>query len=80
MLLKNYDLVNQRKLFNSVYSTAQIFRDAPQTKPLNEMFYDEVSVRLKELLDQMYDVSVPFRRTTDEKVCGYCDFKTICGR
>ena len=47
---------------------------------LNDIFYESVSVRLKELLDQMRDPAVPFRRTEDEKVCTYCDFKIICGR
>lgn len=80
MLLKNHDLLKGYRINNSVYSTAHIFREAPKTVPLNDTFYDEVSVRMKELLDQMYDPRVPFRRTDDEKVCSYCDFKTICGR
>lgn len=80
MLLKNYDLVKGCKLSNSVYSTAHIFKEAPKTVPLNEIFYESLSIRLKDLLDQMYDPSVPFRRTEDETVCSYCDFKTICGR
>jgi hypothetical protein len=46
----------------------------------NQIFFDAVSERLGKLLDEMYDISVPFRRTEDEKVCQYCDFKTICGR
>ena len=80
MLLKNHELIDGRKISNSVYSTAHIFREAPKMVPLSDIFYDEVSVRLKSLLDQMYDLNVPFRRTEDEKVCSYCDFKTICGR
>jgi hypothetical protein len=50
------------------------------TVPLNKTFFDAVSEHLEKLLDQMYDTSVPFRRTEDENVCKYCDFKTICGR
>jgi hypothetical protein len=80
MLLKNHELIDGRKISNSVYSTAHIFREAPKMVPMSDIFYDEVSVRLKSLLDQMYDLNVPFRRTEDEKVCSYCDFKTICGR
>ena len=30
--------------------------------------------------NEMYDVNVPFRRTSDEAACEYCDFKMICGR
>ena len=36
--------------------------------------------RLEALLAEMYDTSVPFRKAGDEKTCGYCDFKMICGR
>ena len=80
LLLKNYGEVSGRELCNSVYSTAKLFREPPKTVPLNEIFFNAVSERLKGLLDQMRDPHVPFRRTEDEKVCAYCDFKTICGR
>jgi len=80
LLLKNYELVSGRKIFNSVYSTAQIFKEAPKTVPLNEKFFDKVSERLESLLDEMRNPDVPFRRTEDEKICEWCDFKAICGR
>jgi hypothetical protein len=80
MLLKGYEISEGRDIFNSVYSTAHLFKDPPKTVPLNETFYGAVSERLKALLDEMKNPSVAFRRTEDETVCGYCDFKTICGR
>ena len=80
LLVKDYDFVKGRKICNSVYSTASLFKQAPQTYPLNETFFNEVSSRLKELLDEICNPEVPFRRTRDEKVGSYCDFKTICGR
>ena len=80
MLLKGYEISEGREIYNSVYSTAHLFKDPPKTMPLNEKFYDAVSERLRTLLDAMRDPEVPFRRTEDEKVCEYCDFKTICGR
>ena len=80
LLLGNYDLVKGRNICNSVYSTANLFKEAPKTVPLNGTFFDAVSERLAALLEEMYDPQVPFRRTKDEKVCAYCDFKTICGK
>ena len=80
LLLRNYDLVKGRNICNSVYSTANLFKEAPKTVPLNATFFDAVSERLANLLEEMYDLQVPFRRTKDEKVCAYCDFKTICGK
>ena len=35
---------------------------------------------VKGLLDELTDLSVPWRRTSDTKTCTYCDFKNICGR
>jgi CRISPR/Cas system-associated exonuclease Cas4 (RecB family) len=80
MLLSKCDLVRGRKIYNSVYSTAKLFKEAPMIVPMNEKFYDAVSERLRILLDEMRDPEVPFRRTSDESVCAYCDFKNICGR
>ena len=36
--------------------------------------------RLREMLAELVDPAVPFRRTEDEHTCSYCDFKMICGR
>lgn len=80
MLLQSDQRVQGRKIFNCVYSTAHLFKTPPATVPLNEKFYDALSVRLEHLLQEMYDTQVPFRRTDDEKACSFCDFKMICGR
>lgn len=80
MLLRKLEEYNGKEIFNSVYSTAGLFKEAPKTIPLNETFYDAVSQRLEALLDEIRNPDIPFRRTEDESTCAYCDFKTICGR
>lgn len=35
---------------------------------------------LTEILDNMLDSTIPFRKTEDRNVCTYCDFAGICGR
>ena len=80
MLVKGRPEVKDRTIWNCVYSTSSLFKEPPVNVPLNEVFCNAVSERLKNLLDEMYDTSVPFRRTTDAKVCEYCDFKNICGK
>lgn len=80
LLVQSRPEVQGRDIYNCVYSTSGLFTKAPMTVPRNQIFFDAVSERLGRLLDEMYDISVPFRRTEDEKVCQYCDFKTICGR
>jgi len=80
LLLKDHSIVQGRNICNCVYSTAKLFKEAPVTVPLNEKFFNAVSERLERLIDEMCDPAVGFRRTEDENVCKYCDFKTICGR
>lgn len=82
-----YDLLVQsrpeargREICNCVYSTSALFTKSPVTVPRNEVFFKAVSEHLEKLFEEMYDTSVPFRRTEDQDVCKYCDFKTICGR
>ncbi len=73
-------LMEGRSIFNSVYSTANLFKEAPKTVPMSRVFYDEMSKRVGELLKEMYDMEVPFRRTENKRTCEYCDFKMICGK
>ena len=80
MLLQGDERVKGKELANCVYSTAHLFSDPPVTVPLNKKFYDAMSEHLEKLLEEMYDTQVPFRRTEDQNVCEYCDFKAICGR
>ena len=80
LLVDSRPEVEGRDIFNCVYSTSALFTKAPMTVPRNETFFNAVSEHLGKLLEEMYDTSVPFRRTDDENVCKYCDFKTICGR
>lgn len=80
MLLQDKSECLGKQMFNCVYSTSTLFNEAPQVYPKNECFFRAVSQRLEALLEEMYDVNVPFRRTSNEDVCEYCDFKMICGR
>lgn len=80
MLLQGRKEVSGRKVFNCIYSTSRLFKKMPQAYPKNEKFFNAVSARMQELIEEMYDMDVPFRRTSDQKVCEYCDFKMICGR
>jgi hypothetical protein len=80
MLLQSRQEVKGKDIINCVYSTSRLFKEPPVTVSMNNTFYEAVSEHLKELLDQMCDVAVPFRRTEDNNVCKYCDFNRICKR
>ena len=80
MLLRNKGVMPDRVLTNSVYSTARLFKDTPRINHVNEPFYDGMTARMQELLEELYNQDVPFKKTSDEKKCSMCDFKNICGR
>lgn len=80
LLVQSRPEVNGRDIYNCVYSTSGLFAGPPMTVRRNRIFFDAMSERLEKLLEEMYDTAVPFRRTEDENVCKYCDFKTICGK
>lgn len=80
LLVQGHPLVRGKDIYNCVYSTAHLFKDPPKNVPLNRTFFDAVSRHLETTLNEMYSLDEPFRRTDDEKVCEYCDFKMICGR
>ena len=79
-LVRQHPQVEGKDIFNCVYSTSKIFREAPVTMPMNRKFFDAVSGHLEKMVGEMCDPDVGFRRTQDEKICGFCDFRTICGR
>ena len=72
--------MKERRICNCVYSTVRLFKELPESLPVNRHFYDAVTGYLKDMLDQMCDLDVNFRRTTVEEVCENCQFKSICGK
>ena len=74
------DVARGRKLVNSIYQTSRLFVNEVQNVSLNEKFCKLMEERLSALLAELADTDVPWSRTQDVKTCGYCDFKTICGR
>ncbi len=80
LLLSDKPEFADKEVFNCVYSTSALFKEIPRAYRKNGIFFRAMSERLEKLLQEMYDLNVPFRRTTNEKACEYCDFKMICGR
>jgi len=50
--------------------------DIPFNKAYLEKFKNELISHLSNLLNP----EIPFTQTTNDKNCGYCDFKNVCGR
>ena len=69
-----------KRMVNAIYSTAHLYTGALPEVGESPEFTRLVKERLKLLLEEMVDLSVPFTRTEDPDTCKYCDFKNICGR
>lgn len=80
LLLEKNGLAEGQRVVDSVYSTAKLFSEPPMQAEVGRTFYEAMSSRLCDLLAEMADPSVPFRRTEDLGSCQYCDFRLICGR
>ncbi|MBQ1865829.1 MAG: PD-(D/E)XK nuclease family protein, partial [Bacteroidales bacterium] len=68
------------KVVNSIYSTLSLFSQPLEDHEQSPVFVSLMRERLKGLLEEMVDPSVPFTRTDQTASCQYCDFKMICGR
>ena len=80
LLAENLDGIKGRPIVNSIYSVSRMFTEPLVDRPRSAEFTRLMRVRLKGLLAEMTDPSVPFRRTDESKTCSVCDFKMICGR
>ena len=69
-----------KTVVNSIYQPLRLFSKEVENVRLSEKFCILMDEALKSLLAEISNTDVPFRRTSDNGVCGYCDFKTLCGR
>ena len=80
LLVQEREDLRDRPVVNSIYSVSRLFTDPLEDRPASPEFARLTRERLRELLAEMVDPSVPFRRTQERKTCEFCDFKMICGR
>jgi len=45
-----------------------------------ENLMEEFEIKLKSMIDEIFDTEVDFTQTTDTDICKYCDYKNICNR
>ena len=82
-----YDFLSSRDpevkgkfLVHSIYQPARLFKDEVRNVPVCREFNEDVMERLRRLLVELADETVPWRRTSDTGTCDWCDFKKLCGR
>jgi len=69
-----------KRLVNSIYQTSRLFVEEVENVALCPSFCRLMSERLDELIKEISDTSIPWKRTGNRKDCEWCDFKMICGR
>ena len=80
LLAGAYPDLKDRPVVNSIYAVSRLFTQPLADRPQSAGFTRLTRERLKDMLAEMVDPAVPFRRTQEAATCSYCDFKTICGR
>jgi len=72
--------IGRDTLVNSIYQTSRLFVSGVSEVALCGKFRALMKEGVSNLLREIDDLSVPFERRGDEKTCGWCEFKSICGR
>lgn len=63
-----------------IYQTANIFKTGANEADYAPEFNDEMEQALNTCLNEIADTSIPWKQTTVESNCTYCNFKSICGK
>ena len=71
---------DRASLVNSIYSTARLYSQPLPDVPVCAEFSRLAMEGVRDLLKEIEDLNIPFRRTQEAKTCEWCDFKAICGR
>ena len=69
-----------RRVLNTIYPVTDLFVNQVRNVPVSQKFVSLMKEELTSLLDEISDVNKPFLRNGTEKKCGWCDFRTICGK
>lgn len=62
-----------------IYSFRHLSQDLTLHLPVNEV-QEIVSTGLIQIVDEMMNMSTPFRQTKDQVTCSNCDFRLICNK
>lgn len=65
---------------NCIYQTNRLFVEGVKGVELSGEFISLMEERIQRLLDEISDLSIPWKRCEVQDNCKYCDFKQICGR
>ena len=69
-----------KQVLNVLYPVARMFANPLKEVPASAEFNRLMDDGLRDLLAELTNPDIPWRRTEDAKTCTWCDFKNICGR
>lgn len=75
-------LFNSRDLFSEDFDTLISQKENRKSIPVLgfDIYQEEFQSNLLSLVSEIFDPSINFDQTTDEKKCSYCPYKQICKR
>ncbi|MGN1233780.1 MAG: PD-(D/E)XK nuclease family protein [Candidatus Cryptobacteroides sp.] len=68
------------ELENVIYPVPKLFTGDIYASGTSKEFEKLVTEKLRDILAEISDKDKGFKRTGDEKTCGYCDFRKLCGK
>jgi hypothetical protein len=71
-------LLNRKNLFDGNF-TFGLRKDREFLSDVTPLL-GEFEERLNHVLNELYDPSVPFDQTTEEEICRFCPYQSICYR
>ncbi len=70
-----------KNIINAIYSLSRMYSPNMLLESrVSASFINLMDKRFTELLAEIKDLSIPFKKTSLLDSCAYCDFKKICGR
>lgn len=70
-----------KRLQNVIYQPGRLVKgDGELSSDLCRPFCEVMMEKLRGMFAELKDPETGFRRTDNDKTCGYCDFKKLCGR
>jgi CRISPR/Cas system-associated exonuclease Cas4 (RecB family) len=73
-------IISLKKLNEGFMSVPSLSSSENNESLIREEDLAEFEKILEEILEEVYDLSVPFMQTEDVKRCEYCDFVSLCDR
>lgn len=64
-----------------IYALRDLFKGAPASHPIDPENLAHFEERVQALIEEIFNLEIPFAGDcTDDRICGFCNFKRLCNR